>query len=32
VERAIELATTISRHLIDNGVIPVPNPIGLPRP
>jgi hypothetical protein len=32
VERAIELATTISRHLIDSGVIPVPNPIGLPRP
>jgi hypothetical protein len=32
VERAIELATRISRHLIDSGVIPVPNPIGLPRP
>ena len=32
VERAIELATTISRHLIDSGVIPVPNPTGLPRP
>jgi hypothetical protein len=32
VERAIELATMISRHLIDSGVIPVPNPIGLPRP
>jgi hypothetical protein len=32
VERAIELATTISRHLIDTGVIPVPNPTGAPRP
>jgi hypothetical protein len=32
VERAIELATPISRHLIDTGVIPVPNPIGAPRP
>jgi hypothetical protein len=32
VERAIELATAISRHLIDTGVIPVPNPIGAPRP
>jgi hypothetical protein len=32
VERAIELATPISRHLVDTGVIPVPNPIGAPRP
>jgi hypothetical protein len=32
VERAIELATPISRHLMDAGVIPVPNPIGAPRP
>jgi hypothetical protein len=32
VERAIELATPVSRHLIDTGVMPVPNPIGLPRP
>jgi hypothetical protein len=32
VERAIELATPISRHLIDSGLIPVPNPIGAPRP
>ncbi len=28
VERAIELATPVSRYLIDAGVIPVPNPIG----
>jgi hypothetical protein len=32
VERAIELATPISRHLIDTGIIPVPNPVGAPRP
>ncbi|MHB1487681.1 MAG: SCO6745 family protein [Acidimicrobiales bacterium] len=32
VERAIALATPVSRHLIDSGVIPVPNPIGAPRP
>jgi hypothetical protein len=32
VERAIELATPISRHLMDAGVIPVPNPTGAPRP
>jgi hypothetical protein len=32
VERAIELATSVSRNLVDIGVIPVPNPIGLPRP
>jgi Helix-turn-helix family len=32
VERAIELATPASRHLMDAGVIPVPNPIGAPRP
>jgi len=32
VERAIDLATPVSRHLIDTGVMPVPNPIGLPRP
>jgi hypothetical protein len=31
-ERAISLATPASRILIDSGVIPVPNPIGLPRP
>jgi hypothetical protein len=32
VERAIELATPVSRHLVDTGVIPVPNAIGAPRP
>lgn len=32
VERAIELATPVSRRLIDTGLIPVPNPIGAPRP
>jgi hypothetical protein len=32
VERAIELAVPVSRHLMDTGVIPVPNPVGSPRP
>jgi hypothetical protein len=32
VERAINLAAPISRALIDSGVIPVPNPVGAPRP
>jgi len=32
VTRAIALATPISRHLIDTGVIPVPNAVGAPRP
>jgi Helix-turn-helix family len=32
IERAITLAVPISRHLFDTGVIPVPNPIGAPRP
>jgi hypothetical protein len=32
VKRAIDLAAPISRHLIDSGVVPVPNPIGAPRP
>ncbi|MFB9432303.1 SCO6745 family protein [Streptoalloteichus tenebrarius] len=32
IEEAIRLATPLSRHLIDTGVIPVPNPIGAPRP
>lgn len=32
VERAIDLATPLSRTLIDTGVIPVPNPVGAPRP
>jgi hypothetical protein len=31
VERAIELAVPVSRHLMDTGLIPVPNPIGVPR-
>lgn len=31
VERVIELADPISRHLIDTGVVPFPNPIGVPR-
>ena len=32
VERAIALATPHSRHLLDTGLIPLPNPIGAPRP
>ena len=32
VGQAITLATPLSRRLIDTGVIPVPNPIGAPRP
>jgi hypothetical protein len=32
VERAIELATPVSRYLMDTGVVPVPNPVGAPRP
>ncbi len=32
VEEAIRLAVPLSRHLIDSGVIPMPNPIGVPRP
>lgn len=32
VEKAIKLTTPASRLLIDSGVIPMPNPIGLPRP
>jgi hypothetical protein len=32
VERVIELAAPLSRHLIDTGLVPVPNPIGVPRP
>ncbi|WP_326599356.1 SCO6745 family protein [Streptomyces sp. NBC_01803] len=31
-EEAIRLAAPLSRHLIDSGVIPMPNPIGVPRP
>lgn len=32
VSRAISLATPVSRHLIDTGVIPLPNAVGAPRP
>lgn len=32
VMRAIGLAAPISRHLVDCGAFPVPNPIGAPRP
>jgi len=32
VKHAIELAAPISRQLIDNGTVPVPNPVGAPRP
>lgn len=32
VKAAIELAAPISRSLVDAGVIPVPNPVGVPRP
>jgi hypothetical protein len=32
VERAIELAAPLGRHLVDGGIVPVPNPIGAPRP
>jgi hypothetical protein len=32
VAEAIDLAAPLSRQLIDTGVVPVPNPIGAPRP
>ncbi|WP_328606793.1 hypothetical protein OG943_44035 [Amycolatopsis sp. NBC_00345] len=32
VERVIALATRLSRVIVDTGVVPVPNPMGLPRP
>ena len=32
VKQVIELAAPVSRHLIDTGVVPVPNPVGAPRP
>ena len=32
VDRIVSLAAPVSRHLIDTGVIPVPNPIGVGRP
>jgi hypothetical protein len=31
-DEAIEIARPLSRHLVDAGLIPVPNPIGAPRP
>jgi hypothetical protein len=31
-ERAITLATPLARRIIDDGPVPVPNPIGVPRP
>ncbi|MER7133607.1 SCO6745 family protein [Streptosporangium saharense] len=32
VAEVVALAAPLSRHLVDTGVIPVPNPIGAPRP
>jgi hypothetical protein len=32
VERLIELAAPLSRGLIDRGIVPLPNPVGVPRP
>jgi hypothetical protein len=32
VKQVIELAAPVSRHLIDTGVVPIPNPVGAPRP
>jgi Helix-turn-helix family len=32
VEQAIALAAPLSRHLMDAGVVPLPNPVGAPRP
>jgi hypothetical protein len=32
VERIVELATPIGRDIVDHGLIPVPNPIGVDRP
>ena len=31
IERIIGLAAPLARHLIDQGALPVPNPIGVPR-
>ncbi|NBH06469.1 hypothetical protein GTY80_24905, partial [Amycolatopsis sp. SID8362] len=31
-ERALELAVPLSRAVVDSGVVPVPNPMGVPRP
>jgi hypothetical protein len=32
LEQLLDLAVPIARHLVDTGVIPVPNPVGVPRP
>lgn len=32
VARVLELAVPLSRAVIDSGVVPVPNPMGVPRP
>jgi hypothetical protein len=32
VARALELAVPLSRAVIDTGLVPVPNPMGVPRP
>jgi hypothetical protein len=32
IERVIELAQPLARHIFDTGIVPVPNPIGVPRP
>jgi hypothetical protein len=32
VKAAIELCAPVSRALMDAGVVPVPNPVGVPRP
>jgi len=32
VREAVDLAAPVSRQLIDGGVVPVPNPVGAPRP
>jgi hypothetical protein len=31
-ERAVALATPLARRVIDDGPVPMPNPIGAPRP
>lgn len=32
VKEAMELALPVSRYLIDSGLVPIPNPVGAPRP
>ncbi|WP_020662212.1 SCO6745 family protein [Amycolatopsis benzoatilytica] len=32
VERVLELATPLSRAVVDAGGVPIPNPMGMPRP